>query len=1167
MAKQSKKKDLKAYLESEAQKSEKIVKSGDFDVRQIMSFFSEITGDYFEVEQLEFENNFQILLEFIADRPDLSFWIRNSLSDKVSQGIQIYFNQFSGSLPKASWIKPMREFNLFFYWETFQDESLIGKFNEKFGRRSPTTSIWYSSMKQNFFDFKFGYDVINGKVEELGELESWRRIFEYILEKNKQNLSYDLKNKIIRFLREEGIVLLLEKREIDAGLLEFYVEGEEETHQRAFAAEHFSVLFEMLEKEGIGLKTRLVESILGEENFSIDLYSIVRFFNLFPKHIYHSLDVLLEVLKEKGNRRIDEFANLVLTQRSELAASLNDNFTFVYASNAEVKNDLYMRMCKSLLKLPVEDGSFFNSIKNLVEFFGSDIYFLLKGERLERRERLRVQKLIGKYILNNQTSLYGQIKNCFVSSEGKEEIISTIDLIEKEAIENKDSEFVHKAWNFYKEFQKSKLDNRATNLLKELENGSEKGEFHKSYLSKEIIFLESDDGIKRLIDISVEWIYENKYPGVVDRIGEDVQKLSVVIPYLIKYFQTPQIIDGKKKNEIERRIEGEVKSSTGIEKSLKLIKESLSKKIGNLSKSRISSRGSLYKENGIVNSDTEEQKPKDEAKKQNSDSDQSRKNKTKSNPENYINLDHEIDKIKKWVFGLKSDSKIYLNLVAGQDKEEIKPAELVDLAEEIIELLIQSEKDERAVAVRKWTISILRGMSEPDYQVSLYEQKLFLLKEKEKGHESKIGNIDDKLVEVNKKIDGVKEIKKKLRLSVSQVISKELKREEDPEIVEHMVATIVKIGNLSSKDALTNTLLGSEKEKSERQNLLYDYYLQPAKRRSTQAANLLEDAVYNAKRTMLILQILNVMTFLIGATLLIGGIIVMIQNQEWGTRLTGILSSIGGLIAIVTIFIREPLKRIQIAIGDLVQIQTAFTGFIWGLNLNGTYIQSQYVAEGTLTEFDINQAVKRIDKAMDKTSYLIEHYTADNETDIPAYISQAIPQQGNMNTVITLLGHGLKGRRRDMNLRSKEAELKRYQIALNGQKIYGKTIIWRDDQIVFQLKPEYFDETDFQREDLRISVFIDDKETNGISFQLEELQMGDHALEGSLIARLSVLMNSKQGLRMPRRVRNEISKLISENPKKDDKGLPTLTAANKDTKSRNIDPESNNNLFGENNVT
>jgi hypothetical protein len=64
---------------------------------------------------------------------------------------------------------------------------------------------------------------------------------------------------------------------------------------------------------------------------------------------------------------------------------------------------------------------------------------------------------------------------------------------------------------------------------------------------------------------------------------------------------------------------------------------------------------------------------------------------------------------------------------------------------------------------------------------------------------------------------------------------------------------------------------------------------------------------------------------------------------------------------------------------NLVQVETAFTSFIWELNLNGTYIQSKYVAKGESHDEDIKQTVDRIEGAMNLAMILVAVYTEEGQ--------------------------------------------------------------------------------------------------------------------------------------------------------------------------------------------
>jgi hypothetical protein len=92
------------------------------------------------------------------------------------------------------------------------------------------------------------------------------------------------------------------------------------------------------------------------------------------------------------------------------------------------------------------------------------------------------------------------------------------------------------------------------------------------------------------------------------------------------------------------------------------------------------------------------------------------------------------------------------------------------------------------------------------------------------------------------------------------------------------------------------------------------------------------------------------------------------------------LGAFGGLIVQL---IHDPLERIQRSIANLVQIETAFTSFIWELNLNNTYIQSQYVANGKLSDESIESTIRRIDDSLNLTMNLVSIFTGGQDQAAP----------------------------------------------------------------------------------------------------------------------------------------------------------------------------------------
>jgi hypothetical protein len=105
------------------------------------------------------------------------------------------------------------------------------------------------------------------------------------------------------------------------------------------------------------------------------------------------------------------------------------------------------------------------------------------------------------------------------------------------------------------------------------------------------------------------------------------------------------------------------------------------------------------------------------------------------------------------------------------------------------------------------------------------------------------------------------------------------------------------------------------------------------------------------------------------------GIALAYFGKEMPKLVIGSISGVNGIIAIAYAMLNNPLKNIQKSVVDLVQIETAFTGFIWELNVNNAYIQSQYVSKGVLSDADISRTMSQITAAVTHTMQMVEQYT------------------------------------------------------------------------------------------------------------------------------------------------------------------------------------------------
>jgi hypothetical protein len=213
------------------------------------------------------------------------------------------------------------------------------------------------------------------------------------------------------------------------------------------------------------------------------------------------------------------------------------------------------------------------------------------------------------------------------------------------------------------------------------------------------------------------------------------------------------------------------------------------------------------------------------------------------------------------------------------------------------------------------------------------------------------------------------------------------------------------IGGFETVNALVRAVVSDEKARVSRQEMLSKYYLEPSWEQSRQAANILEGAVKESKRTLVLLQTLNVIIFLAGMAILVGGLYISVSEPS--VRVEGALVGLGGLAGVITLLVNDPLNRIQNSLSNLVQLESAFTSFIWELTLNSTYIQSQYVAAGRLEEKDIAKTLDHIEGAMDFTLSQVAAYTEEGREVIVPHLTQLSPVVGQAGETITIYGSHL----------------------------------------------------------------------------------------------------------------------------------------------------------------
>ncbi|MEM7028695.1 MAG: hypothetical protein AAF629_03800 [Chloroflexota bacterium] len=365
---------------------------------------------------------------------------------------------------------------------------------------------------------------------------------------------------------------------------------------------------------------------------------------------------------------------------------------------------------------------------------------------------------------------------------------------------------------------------------------------------------------------------------------------------------------------------------------------------------------------------------------------------------------------------------------------------------------IQSELQARQLKVHRRIAKLLADMSNPIY---------FNEAEKEDG-----GKFEA--------------IRKKMTQYALSSLAPRLPNEADPEIRRDLALVL---GNLHTREAiesLARAVVGDERTRARRQELLAQYYLDPSKKQSEQAANILQGAVEEAKKTVWLLKSLNATVMAVGLGILVFGLIMALTVD--GAQVAGALVSLGGFAGVIVMLIRDPLNRIQNAMSKLVQIETAFTSFIWELNLNSTYIQSQYVAQGILSDDDIGQTVKRIEDAMTTTMTQVAFYTEEGRQPFIPYITKLFPVVGSPGTKVNVYGLNLSGTAQE-KIKSVEDQI---TVAINHMPVMAQDLALKDNVLHFTLPHDLPPNLNTENGVVWISLLLDGKETNALSFRVVE---------------------------------------------------------------------------------
>ena len=318
-----------------------------------------------------------------------------------------------------------------------------------------------------------------------------------------------------------------------------------------------------------------------------------------------------------------------------------------------------------------------------------------------------------------------------------------------------------------------------------------------------------------------------------------------------------------------------------------------------------------------------------------------------------------------------------------------------------------------------------------------------------------------------------------LRKHAVPVMLRRLAIEEDDAVIrEHVVRMLGFTGGREVVDTLASQLVGKEKRRKARQELLNEYYLEPSKKRSQEAAEILNDTVAESKRTLRILQLLNIGVFLVGLTMLTVGLYVSMNSQADASRVIGAVSALGGFVGMIALLIKDPLDRIQNAMARLVHVETAFTSFIWELNLNGTYIQSLYIKNGKLRDEEITYTAQNIENSMEVTMQQVSVHTEVDEPRLVTRLHRIEPAAGSETETITVFGQQLLGD-------SSQKQERGGMVAIDHTPAQVDNMVWKGDRVTFKL-PGSASLGGLQsgKAQVMISLFVDGMETNALPYHI-----------------------------------------------------------------------------------
>lgn len=142
---------------------------------------------------------------------------------------------------------------------------------------------------------------------------------------------------------------------------------------------------------------------------------------------------------------------------------------------------------------------------------------------------------------------------------------------------------------------------------------------------------------------------------------------------------------------------------------------------------------------------------------------------------------------------------------------------------------------------------------------------------------------------------------------------------------------------------------------------------------------LLERSLNHMETTHKWLQYMNVTLFFVGLIIIVTGLILILMDPKSNWIQSLILGGSGGGLSLVTIFLNAPMKRISSGITNLIQLETAFLGFIRAIGevdsaFQWRYIETLFGKSGGRLDVNIDDTKCFMIEIISTTMKLIDKY-------------------------------------------------------------------------------------------------------------------------------------------------------------------------------------------------